>query len=207
MLVVIPWRDTGCEWRRRAYEHVTRHYAAFDVVATDAGGDLFSRSDSLNEGARGSDADVICALDADIIIPPAHLMAAAEMALDAPGMVLPFTEGRYLGPSATLRVTGGASPWLAEPRWRFHPDINTPLVGGCNVLSRETFEAVGGWPTGFFGWGNQDIAFADMCEQVAPLRRIEGPYVHLHHPKTGEYVSDETKARNAARLREVRETL
>jgi hypothetical protein len=181
--------------------------AAFDVVEVDAGGDMFSRADSLNDGVRCSDAEVICALDADMIIPPAHIVAAAGMALEAPGMVVPFDEGRYLGSAASMRVVGGSSPWLAEPRWRFRPNSTTPLVGGCNVLSRETFEKVGGWPTGFVGWGNQDIAFADLCEQVAPLRRIEGPYVHLHHPKTGEYVSDETRARNAARLREVRETL
>ena len=201
MLLVVPWRDTGCEWRRRAHDYVLRYYSAFDLVDSDAGDELFSRADSINVAARASDAEVIVALDADLIIPTAQIMAAVSLALDAPGMVVPFDELRYLGPAATLRVTEeGSSPWLAEPRHRITPTPSVPMVGGCNVLSRSTFDLIGGWPDGFAGWGCEDIAFANATAAIAPMRRVGGPAIHLHHPKDGAYVDPDVIAANSRRL-------
>lgn len=207
MLVVIPWRDGGCPWRCQALDYTLGWLRpAAEPILADAGGPIFSRADSINAGVPGdlADDDVLVALDGDLVIPWLQLRQAADLALEAPGMVLPYDEVRYLGERRTELVIDGASPWLAEPRWRFQPTEATPLVGGCNVLSGATYRAVGGWPGGFAGWGCEDLAFADACAAVAPIRRVDGPMVHLYHPKTGAYVAEDTLAANAARLTDLR---
>ena len=77
----------------------------------------------------------------------------------------------------------------------------TPLLGTVNVLSRETWDAAGGWLPGFRGWGHEDLAFAAQCRTlVSPERRVPGPLHHLYHPKapTEPYAAPETIAANAA---------
>lgn len=196
MFLIVPWRDTGCPFRREALDYCSSWWSGFgwEWVLADAGGDLFSRADSINAAVAEHDPDVIVACDADLLVP--GLETAVAMAAE-PGMVVPFNEGRYLSATGAKLVYEGASPWLVEPRWRFFPSAATPLVGGCNVLSRDTFVEVGGWPTGFAGWGHEDVAFAHACEQHAPIRRVEAPMLHLYHPKGGAY----TKAAETNRQR------
>lgn len=205
MLIAMPWRDIGCEWRRQAHDYAVDYWSRFGVVVeADAGGELFSRADSLNQAVRASTESVVVAVDADMLIPEAQIAEAVRLAEDSHGMVVPFDEARYLGAIETRKVYGGVPPWLADPQWRFRPQSSTPCLGGCNVLSMATLDAVGGWPTGFAGWGCEDLAFADACSKVAPVRRVSGPMVHLHHPKGGDYVAPQTLAANAYRLAELR---
>lgn len=204
MLLIVPWRDMGCEHRRDALAHVQGYYYGHDIHLCDTGGDVFSRSDALNAAVQSLRPDVVVALDADLLIPDCQLNAAVRLAVEAPGMVVPFTEGRYLSEAATGAVYDGANPWLQQPRWLFSVSEVTPLLGGCNVLSFDTFDRAGGWPDGFAGWGHEDVAFAAACAKVAPLRRVAGPMVHLHHPKDDPtYVGAEVVEANRRRLEEL----
>lgn len=192
LLIAVPFRDIGCEYRRRAWDRVRAHLTEFGpVTVVDDGGEPFARGASLNLAfATNEDVDVIVACDADILVPHAALSQSVELAVEAPGLVQPFDVLEYL--NAEGRV-----------QWRWNVSPHSPLLGGCNVVSRATWEQSGGWDDRFRGWGCEDIAFAHACEQVAPLRRLTATATHLYHPKGGDYAAEGTIARNGALLREL----
>jgi hypothetical protein len=72
------------------------------------------------------------------------------------------------------------------------------------VVTREAFEKVGGFDTGFVGWGFEDTAFVYVVEaeygKMPP--RGKGALVHLWHPPAADQgnPSQESEARfNALR--------
>lgn len=205
--VIIPHRPVD-EHRAAAYEAVTAWWALacpeFRVIPVDDGGEPFSRAGSVNQGAEGCDADVLVIADNDVLIARRQILDAVALAVSAPGLVQPFDELRWFDPHATRVLL--EQPWRAfdpsspAPEHTFLPGENTPLLGGINVVSRRTWDAVGGLDRRFRGWGGEDIAFDAACAEIAPTRRVPGPLMHLYHPKTGDYVSERTLARNAALL-------
>lgn len=205
--VIIPHRPVD-EHRAAAFETVTSWWALacpeFRVVPVDDGGEPFSRAGSVNQGVERSDAEVLIVADGDVLLSRDQALWAVALAVASPGLVQPFDEMRWYGPDATRLLL--EEPWRAfdgtapPAEQTFFPSPTVPLLGACNVLSRRTWDAVGGFDPRFRGWGCEDIAFAQVCAEVAPTRRVPGPLMHLYHPKTGDYVSDRTLARNAALL-------
>lgn len=205
--VIVPYRPVD-EHRAAAFETVTAWWALacpeFRVIPVDDGGEPFSRAGSVNQGVEACDAEVLVIADGDVLVSRDQVFRAVALAVAGGGLVQPYDELRWFSFDATAVLL--AAPWQAfdgsapAPAQVFGPSEATPLLGGCNVLSRRTWDAVGGLDRRFRGWGCEDIAFASECAAVAPTRRVEGPLMHLWHPKTGEYVSDRTLARNAALL-------
>lgn len=153
---------------------------------------------------EASDADVVVAADADTLIPHDNLRTAAEWAFESPGLVQPFDEWVWCSKSETAQILTQSG--FPRPRGvtRLMLRDGHPLVGTCNVLSRETWELAGGWLPGFRGWGCEDIAFYHQTVTLAgPLRRLSGPAVHLYHPKTGRYVDEDVVASNSRLMHEV----
>lgn len=205
--VIVPHRPVD-EHRAAAFETVRGWWALacpeFQVVPVDDGGEPFSRAGSVNLGAEGCDADVLVIADNDVLISRRQILDAVALAVSGLGLVQPFDELRWFDPAATRVLL--EQPWRAfdqsapAPELVFTPCENTPLLGGMNVVSRRTWDAVGGFDRRFRGWGGEDIAFARVCAEVAPIRRVQGPLMHLWHPKTGAYVAETTLARNGALL-------
>lgn len=185
MIVAVPWRDTGCRWRAQSRSYTRKWWEPLEVVEFDSPGRLFSRGASLNMAFTDTTADVVIAVDSDIVVRPEQIETAVDLARDG-AMVLPFSEASYLGAPETAKVLTGTDPFTASPDFEFVPNEATPLVGGINVVSRETWETVGGWPE-LRGWGCEDLIFAHCCAVLADVRRVDGPMIHLFHTKTGDY--------------------
>lgn len=206
--IVIPWSDTDCPHRLAARDRVHSHLATHlpDWPIVECGPTPFSRSAALNMGMEFTDAEVVVTLDADLLIRPSALRKAVELAAERPGLVIPFDRLLYVHERETqtiLRQPSGQWPRPVRP-WRWTPTDKIPLLGGCGVLSRETWGLAGGWLEQFHRWGGQDVAFAAQCSTlVAPLRRIEGDAVHLFHPKDGDYVDPDQIAANRERMARV----
>jgi hypothetical protein len=197
VLIAVPFRDAGCRHRARAWDivsaHLRRVLPGVELRVVDDGGHPFARGASLNLAFEGLDPDeVVVACDADLIIDGDQLLDAAEMAAAAPGMVVPFDRMEY------VTRTGGRQAWPLSP--------TMPMLGGCNVLTRRTWELAGGWLPGFRGWGCEDIAMATQCNALAGLtRRVPGVATHLWHPKAKAYVDEARVAANGALMRRVNE--
>lgn len=189
-VVVMPYRDGGCEHRRAAHDHVVNVWrrCGFEVVEGDDPGEPFSRAASMNRGTDRADADIVICADADVIVTEDAIRAAVAKAGESDGLVNPFTRYRYLNEAVTQHVYSGSDPWSLPAWFEFGEAPATPLKGGLNVYSKRTWETIGGFPERFRGWGCEDLAIDHIVRVlVAPMRRIDSTLIHLFHPKTGEY--------------------
>lgn len=200
--VVIPWRDAGCPHRRAHFWRLLRWYEDAGLRVTVGTGDRrapFSRSAARNDGvatAKLSGADAVVIVDADNLIDPSGIRAAGALAVESGRMVKPFTRFGYLDQATT-------DAWYADGA-RGMIDHNTAgwegaglaheFTGGAWALSIEAFDRVGGFDTGFVGWGAEDDAFTIACTKTLgpPLTRaVPGVDLHLWHPTSERFTSPE----------------
>lgn len=186
-VVVIPFRDKGDKARKANLAAVLTHLDSITdaavIVVTDGKIDgPFNRSAAYNRGVALAppDTDVFVFHEADILIGHAALHDAITESRRTPGMVVPFSEYRYLSSDDTAHVLDGADPrdFTAE---QVMADCRSN--GAVNVLSRTTLERVGQWDEAFSGWGFDDRAMARAFEVAtgSPTRYITANAYHLWH--------------------------
>lgn len=186
---LIPWRsDYG--YRETAFQFVhqtlLKEWPDQEVLYGDSGDEIFSRSASRNLLAEKAKGDIFVFVDADSYVPCFQLRYALERVTD---WCFPYDLYYSLTAPGSLKfmTTGEADQndcvyIFPDP---VHPFDRPPSVGGCVVVSREGFDAVGGYDERFIGWSFEDRAFAYSLETMygrAP--RIAGPLYHLWHPET-----------------------
>lgn len=201
LTIIIPWRPGGPH-REASLAFVTvwlrQVFPDANLELADDGGDPFSRGASIDQAVERSDASLFVVCDADIVVPASQLVAAAALAAEADGQVIPFESYRYLTGQASEQLRAGPisdQDWEALPvEWSY-----SVAVGAACAFSRATHEQAGGHP-GFRGWGMEDVAFFLAAETlVAPMRRVPGPVFHLWHP-TGTEASYRDPAAMAANV-------
>jgi hypothetical protein len=219
--VIIPFRDRGIDPRRGAnLDVVTAWWFAhgWKVKITDDGleGDAqFNRHRAYNLAVSRNPADVYVFTEADMLIHPDQIKQAVEMAAERPGLVVPFTQYRYLSDSTTDIIrevyNDRGVAWLAtwwaraadDPRSVFGltPESimdNGRSIGAVNVLSNRTLQMTGGFTELTSGnWYDDNIineGFAFLTDM--PTRYIFGPAVHLYHlpGHKGDHLTEADKA-------------
>lgn len=183
--VLIPFQASTrvrCENMWRTVNYMRDALPGVTVRLVDDLGTPFSRAGSINHGVSTSTADIFVAVDADVLIPSDQLDEAIDLARTL-GVVLPFDEYLASTPDGRNQILDSEGwPDTFEVAWDTGPTQKIPLVGACNVFSRETWETTGGLLE-LRGWGCQDVCWWAMCETfAAPTRRLSGPLVHLWHP-------------------------
>lgn len=188
--VVIPFRDRGTDPLRLAnLTRVTEHWtsAGYQVIVSGdgrSGKDQFNRSAAYNRGVADTDAEMLIFAESDLLISTAQIDRAISMAKDSPGMVVPFSWFKALSEADSVLV-------------RNH-EINpahgnsTPVkghrgsIGAINVLSRDTYELVGGYDERFEGaWYDDDAMKIAFDVAAGPTRWVEGSAYHLYHLSGG----------------------
>lgn len=205
---VIPWRDRGRDELRPAnLDRILRYLESLDLgphfVVSDgrSGDENFCRHIAYNRGGRMAfewGADVVTFYESDMLCPKRQLEDAIDLAALTPGLVVPFTEYRYLTPEDSELVRQGikdAADCVPE-----YTMANGKSIGAINTLSKVSIEAVGQWDEVPDGNGYDDNimehAFKVCC---GPTRHVEGPASHLFH-RPGWYglprseVTDEDRA-------------
>lgn len=189
-VVLVPLR-LGTDQRRWQLWDWTRYYLeqiGWDIFIGDAPGETFNRSASVNVAARKAGRwDVALVGDADTVQQVSAVHEAAEVV--STGLVVPWTHRIKLSQEGTEKLArhgpGAVTDWDRDKR-----DTTRPWGGGATVVvSRTTFEAVGGFDEKFTGYGNEDLAFRAAIETlVGPTQRTAGLVWHLFHkpaPRVG----------------------
>ena len=183
--VVIPWRDTGDERRRRNLDWVVAnlrsHYPDWGVtLAADGDDGPFNRSAAIINGALTSEADVIVVHDGDVWF-TGDLTDAATVAV---------SEDAWVIPHFNLPV------WTPTRRTGCWPKRPNRCRANCTSTSRRTpvtpaapagptdRDAVGGPPdVRFVGWGQGGRRLGVCAQRAWSVRRCVAPHDlwHLWH--------------------------
>lgn len=185
---IVPWRDRGDPARKRNLEAVAAHLDRSRLGRVWISGDggvgpaPFNRSRAYNRGVAACPAaEVYVFCEADLLVPAAQLRAGIKLAVQQPGLVIPFSEYRYLSEKSTVAVCSGLTdPFTCTPQ-RVMADGRS--VGACNIVSASTMLAVGSWDEQFCGWGYDDRAMEHAFGVVTghSTRFVAGPAAHLWH--------------------------
>ena len=211
--VIVPFRDRGIDsYRAQNLQRVIDHWSGFDcqlyIVSDGREGDAqFNRSVAYNRGVEAVPAaEVFIFAESDLLVDYTQIEHAVARAVADPGLVIPFSWFMALGPLPSEQVRAhqvDPADCVAQPV-RGHRGS----IGAINVISRETYDLVGGYDEGFEGaWYDDDamkIAF-ELC--AGPTRWVEGSAHHLYHLSggRGSHLSREDRAataRNRSRLRQ-----
>ena len=208
--VVIPWRDSGDPHRRRNAEHVAGYYRHLDVGPVIISGDgadegPFNRHRAYNRGYVQASTDVVLWNEADTLIPRAQIEQAADLAMQTPGLVLPYDQRYELDPRGARLVWAGVDPFTCESTERVWAPRAS--IGQAGITSRTTMQAIGGrWPEQFAGWGYDDDAMVHVFATLAgPTRWVAGRGVHLWHPLAYQQQTPEQRAATERNERTCRE--
>lgn len=211
--VIVPFRNRSGDPLREenlaCVEEEWYHGMGFAPQVFDdgrTGEEQFNRSAAYNRAvAANPQADVFVFIESDVLLPFDQVEEAIRMALEQPGLVIPFDTYRYLGPEASRKVRAGlVAPQDTPAEWVMRHGSS---VGAANVVSRLTYEAVGGYDEQFEGSSFDDRAMHLAFDAVTyPARWVLGPLHHLYHLPAGgnaENLTDEDRAataRNKSRL-------
>lgn len=209
--VIIPWRDRGVDPLRRVnLIRVLDHWRDFDAevfVSDDGRADdaQFNRSSAYNYGVQMTDADVLIFTESDLLISYEQVNRAVAMALAAPGLVIPFSWFMALSDEDSRRVRAyEADPVDCE---KVAVKGHRGSIGAAGVVSRETYDLVGGYDERFEGaWYDDDAMKIAFDIAAGPTRWVEGSAYHLYHLSggKGDHLTREDRvatSRNRQRLK------
>lgn len=190
VVVLVPRRADGGR-RDQLWEWVRDRWATetpWDVIEGHHDGpEKFNRSAAINQAAgyaeRHGGWDVAVITDSDTICGTDQVQTAVDGALGPCRFWLAYDRYMYLSRQMTDRIMRGyAGAW--------EPGVEWSMTGTCSsmvVVHRSLWDRVGGFDSGFEGWGFEDVAFSHACQTFGNgLQRVPGPVWHLHHPPSTE---------------------
>ncbi len=163
-IVVIPYCPSPL--RVRPFEQVKRHLETAPWPQTVAFDNRkpFRLAETVNEQVELTKAEIIVLNAADTITPLAQMEIAVELATAEPGLVFAYTH------YCRLKEDGTPGKVLVEPP-----------AHACVAIRRECWNDLGGYDTGYVGWGMEDRDFNRRAEKLWPTRRVPGELVHFWH--------------------------
>lgn len=200
--ICIPFRDRGRDPARSAnLKRVLEHWADFGFgcavrVFDDgrSGDEQFCRSAAYNRAAREIDSAVLIYTESDMLLDHSQILEGITLAVKHTGLVVPFTQYRYLNPSDSDAVRGyKVNPVTCQPDLVLD---NGESIGAVNILSRKSLSEVGQWDENFEGAWYDDRAMERAFEiTCGPTRFVNGPAYHLYHLPgwEGRHLTDEDR--------------
>lgn len=184
--VIIPFRDRGNDPCRPANLKAALQWwrsRGINPIVIDDGltGDAqFNRSRAYNRGAEISKANILCYIEADLLIPANQLYEAVRIAAEKPGLVVAFSRFMAMIERDSEFVRAGLIPPAQACAQQMRGDKQS--IGAANVVSRESLEMIGRFDEGFSGHAYDDdateLAFRICC---GPTRFVEGAGFHMYH--------------------------
>jgi hypothetical protein len=170
---VVPFRDTGCTWRQRAWAHCRTQWDDMVLGASPDG--PFSVAAALNHGIAQASADILVLTGADVLVEQEALDEAVAHA-ERGGWAQAASQYMRLTQDSTTVVLAGEGGELIG-------DITGAGVGwGPIVAPREMLLDIG-YDERFVGWGGEDDAFGvAMSTLVGQPHIAVGTAWLLYHP-------------------------
>ncbi len=216
--VIIPHRDRGRDWRRTAnLDTAVKRWEllGYTPLVVDDGrtGDAqFCRSAAYNRGISYLDWwDVLILAEADLLLPAWQIAAGIDLALEAPGLVVPFSQFMAMTDEHSVQVRSGLRHPSEADATQVRGDRQS--IGAVNIVSRATLAAIGRYDEVFEGaWYDDDaMARAFAVATGTETRFVDGPGWHQYHLPgaatgtgiyaDGSHLTDEDRAATENNLR------
>lgn len=178
--VLVPYRsDNG--YREEAWNWVSRrwvtYFPSFEIVLGDAPGD-FSRSAAINRAAASATGDIFIIADCDTTFDSATWIETAIRKLSTWALAKTYQK---LNPSFTERLLKGTAD-LTQRESEYETDFSW---SGIVIVKKSDFLKVEGFDERFIKWGEEDICFGLLMNEVAGyVTRHPGYVCHLWHPQS-----------------------
>ncbi|MGE5582411.1 MAG: glycosyltransferase family 2 protein [Bacillota bacterium] len=193
--VLIPFkpdngrRDLNMEYVRQRYQKLMPELEL--VICLDYS-EPFCKGKAVNEAAKKATGEIFIVVDADVIFEP-ELIRKIDLYMHVHHWLQPFKVCYLLSQTASDQVMeqGPAAKITFGPNQAEAAEIVEagPLM---NVMTRECFEAVGGFDERFKGWGWEDIAFSRSLDTICGNHfRMDETIYHLWHPSSAKLNSPE----------------
>lgn len=197
--------DRQAAWRfvRRWYE---QHFPDWQLVEGFSRIGMWCKGAAIEAGLQEARGATLVIADADCLLDPDALRegVAAVQEGRAPWYV-PHGQVLRLERRPTLEVLAGTRDPFEVPK---ATDLVRPGYagfpgGGILIVPRVVYQAAGGIPRAFVGWGAEDQALATILDRLAGKHgRGAADLVHLWHAPQAR---DSTRQKNQLLLRSVRE--
>lgn len=180
--IIIPWKDSGCEYRRKNFEFNLEYYSSIsNVIVSDKTEEGTTRSKLRNNAVSKSTADLIFIVDADVFIPKEKILKSIKIASKKKSLVYPFKKFGYMNlvSSEKFMLNNGNYEDIS-----FNSTYEK-CSGGAFAVQKRLWDAVGGNDERFFAWGGEmDALSLKFNYAFDKSRYIDGMAYHLYHPST-----------------------
>lgn len=185
--VVVPFRPDGAErdrswqWVQEWYAH---HHPEWQVVEGMCPQGQWMKGAAVADALTRATGAALVIADSDCVIDPEALARAVHLVQTRQAeWVVPHHLVHRLDKTHTVRVLSGehAMPDLSGVTYARKP-YEGYAGGGMVVVDRSDYEASGGIPSAFVGWGAEDEALAIILDTLlGPHTRMGHDLVHLWH--------------------------
>jgi glycosyltransferase involved in cell wall biosynthesis len=181
--IIIVEQDQGPRLERELAPYVDKYIFVYNPGP-------YNRGWGFNVGAcaSGGHEDVLCLIDADLLVAPGFLQRGLQSFERGKRAVLPYKEVSYLDSQTTDRVI---RDYLAQPHRPLEPNnyrgrLFSTSQGGCIFVASSLYHQIGGHDERFRGWGREDREFWDRLSRVTHIEQLPGRQLHLNHPRPNE---------------------
>lgn len=192
--VLVPRAPDNGGFRDQAWAWLARHWAVhhptWQICVGESPADPWIKGEAVRKALDQAEGAVIILADADCLVDPETLALAVRRVEAGAPWVIPHGQVYRLSAAGTGQVLGGdpASLVAAEALAPYDRAPYRGLAGGGMLVApRASFEATGGIPDGFRGWGAEDETLALILDTLlGPHERLAADLVHFWHPPQPE---------------------
>lgn len=190
VVIIVPRDANPSPARKKAWVRVRAHYEThhpeWAIVEGICKSAVWIKGEAVNFAVSSTNADVLVVADADCIVHPEALRATVEQVRSG---LAPWGMPHRLVYRASEVMTEmyckqGAHviPGVPVAQHLARPIHEGAPGGGIFVMKRVWYDAIGGIPLAFRGWGTEDKALACLANTLlGPCMRGEADLLHLYH--------------------------
>lgn len=187
--VILP-RDTQRTTDReplfqRVRAHYAMHHAEWDTVVGTCSSAAWIKGAAVNDALERTNADVLVIADADCMVDPDALRESVSRVRSGAPWSMPHQLVYRADRQFTARICAQSADMLPEIPFEDSRDrdpYDGALGGGIVVIRRVWYDAIGGFPLSFQGWGSEDRAFGTIANTLlGKCVRGTADLLHLWH--------------------------
>jgi glycosyltransferase involved in cell wall biosynthesis len=182
--ILVPWQPDGGA-RDRVWAWVSRRYQLlhpdWELVSGGCQGS-WRKGTALQDALSRATGDTLILADADCVIDPRGLEEAVERLSSAP-WVVPHGLVKRMDRRSTTALLQQDPARAAMGGTLIRRSYQGFAGGGIVAVDRAKYEATGGMPECFRGWGGEDQALGVILDTLlGPHQRLGYDLWHLWHP-------------------------